>query len=183
MKRRFAWLLAVLLMLALLCACAETKTASTEPYTVGSYTVTPINEKSGTITDGTNTYSYRYSRSGSGYSVTFSYPDRTTYTWTENGSSGTGSASMEFDFAKYPSGMELNGVLSRTHPNVQKEKPVAVILVLLFVGAFNAAWPTGAWYLEVGWKFRDAEPSDAALGWNRASGVLALIVAVILIIA
>ena len=69
MKRRFAWLLAVLLMLALLCACAETKTASTEPYTVGSYTVTPINEKSGTITDGTNTYSYRYSTSGSGYSV------------------------------------------------------------------------------------------------------------------
>ena len=53
-------------MLALLCACAETKTASTEPYTVGSYTVTPINEKSGTITDGTNTYSYRYSTSGSG---------------------------------------------------------------------------------------------------------------------
>ena len=116
MKRRFAWLLAVLLMLALLCACAETKTASTEPYTVGSYTVTPINEKSGTITDGTNTYSYRYSTSGSGYSVTFSYPDRTTYTWTENGSSGTGSASMEFDFAKYPSGMELKGVLSRTRP-------------------------------------------------------------------
>ena len=130
MKRRFAWLLAVLLMLALLCACAETKTASTEPYTVGSYTVTPINEKSGTITDGTNTYSYRYSTSGSGYSVTFSYPDGESYTWTENGSSGTGSASMEFDFAKYPSGMELNGVLSRTHPNVQKEKPVAVILVL-----------------------------------------------------
>ncbi len=55
-------------------------------------------------------------------------------------------------------------------------------LVLLFVGAFNAAWPTGAWYLEVGWKFRDAEPSDAALGWNRAR-MLALIVAVILIIA
>ena len=87
MKRRFAWLLAVLLMLALLCACAETKTASTEPYTVGSYTVTPINEKSGTITDGTNTYSYRYSTSGSGYSVTFSYPDGESYTWTENGSS------------------------------------------------------------------------------------------------
>ena len=90
---------------------------------------------------------------------------------------------MEFDFAKYPSGMELNGVLSRTHPNVQKEKPVAVILVLLLIGVFNTAWPMGAWYLETGWKFRDAEPSDAALGWNRASGVLALIVAVILIIA
>ena len=90
---------------------------------------------------------------------------------------------MEFDFAKHPSGMELNGVLMRTRPAEKKEKPVAVILVLLFVGAFNAAWPTGAWYLEVGWKFRDAEPSDAALGWNRASGVLALIVAVILIIA
>ena len=90
---------------------------------------------------------------------------------------------MEFDFAKYPSGMELNGVLSRTHPNVQKEKPVAVILVLLLIGVFNTAWPMGAWYLETGWKFRDAEPSDAALGWNRAVGVLALIVAVILIIA
>ena len=183
MKRRFIWLLTVLLMLALLCACAETKTASTEPYTVGSYAVTPINEKSGTITDGTNTYSYRYRTSGSGYSVTFTYPDGETYTWTENGNTGSGSTSLNFDLEKYPSGMELNGVLMRTRPAEKKEKPVAVILVLLLIGVFNTAWPMGAWYLEIGWKFRDAEPSDAALGWNRAAGVLALIVAVILIIA
>ena len=140
MKRRFAWLW-VLLMLG--AAPAETKTASTEPYTVGSYTVTPINEKSGTITDGTNTYSYRYSTSGSGYSVTFSYPDGERATWTENGSSGTGSASMSW-ICKLP---ERHGA-ERVFPGRTRTcrgKAGRGDLVLLFVGAFNAAWPTGAW--------------------------------------
>ena len=183
MKRRFAWLLAVLLMLALLCACAAGQTAGNGPYQVGSYTITPQDETGGTITDGINTYRYQYSTSGSGYSITFTYPDGETYTWTENGNTGSGSASLNFDPSKYPSGMVLDDVLAKTRPAEKREKPAAAIVVLLLIGVFNTAWPKGAWYLEVGWKLRDAEPSDAALKVNRAIGVLALIVAGILMIA
>ena len=74
-------ILAVLAALVLsLSACAEKQTKNAlEPYSIGwdgrVYTVTPIDNDKGTISDGTNTYSYRYDASGSGYSVTFTYPD------------------------------------------------------------------------------------------------------------
>ena len=112
-------ILAVLAALVLsLSACAEKQTKNAlEPYSIGwdgrVYTVTPIDNDKGTISDGTNTYSYRYDASGSGYSVTFTYPDGETYTWTENSSSGRGEASLNFDFEKYPSGMVLKGLLRK----------------------------------------------------------------------
>ena len=112
-------ILAVLAALVLsLSACAEKQTKNAlEPYSTGwdgrVYTVTPIDNDKGTISDGTNTYSYRYDASGSGYSVTFTYPDGETYTWTENSSSGRGEASLNFDFEKYPSGMVLKGLLRK----------------------------------------------------------------------
>ena len=110
-------ILAVLAALVLsLSACAEkqTKTAL-EPYSIGwdgrVYTVTPIDNDKGTISDGTNTYSYRYDASGTGYSVTFTYPDGETYTWKEDGNFSSGSTSPDFDFDKYPDGMTLKRVL------------------------------------------------------------------------
>lgn len=78
-------ILAVLAALVLsLSACAEKQTKNAlEPYSIGwdgrVYTVTPIDNDKGTISDGTNTYSYRYDAGGSGYSVTFAYPDGETY--------------------------------------------------------------------------------------------------------
>ena len=54
--------------------------------------------------------------------------------------------------------------------------------MLLFIGGVNTAWPQAAWYLETGWKIKDAEPSDAALTWNRVGGVVALIIAAIMMI-
>ena len=95
-------ILAVLAALVLsLSACAEKQTKNAlEPYSIGwdgrVYTVTPIDNDKGTISDGTNTYSYRYDASGTGYSVTFTYPDGETYTWTENSSSGRGEAIQNF---------------------------------------------------------------------------------------
>ncbi len=84
-------ILAVLAALVLsLSACAEKQTKNAlEPYSIGwdgrVYTVTPIDNDKGTISDGTNTYSYRYDASGSGYSVTFTYPDGETYTCMRTG--------------------------------------------------------------------------------------------------
>ena len=197
MKKRISIFLLTALLILGLCACAEKKTQSAlEPYTTGwdgaVYTITPIDAYKGTISDGTNTYSYRYDTSGSSYGVTFTYPDGETYRCTQNGSTSSGaafssgSASLDFDFDKYPDGMTLQRVLEQS-PSAKREKKstknVGLILVLLFVGGINTAFPQAAWYLETGWKIKDAEPSDAALTWNRVGGVVALIIAAIMMIA
>ena len=184
-------ILAVLAALVLsLSACAEKQTKNAlEPYSIGwdgrVYTVTPSDDTAGTISDGTNTYSYRYKPAGNGYSVTFTYPDGETYTWTENSSSGRGEASLNFDFEKYPDGMTLKRVLEQS-PSAKSEgkstKSWGIILFLLFVGGINTACPQLTWYLDVGWKVKDAEPSEAALGWSRTVGVVLLIVAVVMMI-
>ena len=187
------WLLALMLLVAMVMvlnfsACAKQTKNALEPYSTGwdgrVYTVTPIDNDKGTISDGTNTYSYRYVASGSGYSVTFTYPDGETYTWTENSSSGRGEASLNFDFEKYPSGMVLKGLLRkvRTTQEDTSAKNWGIILFLLFVGGINTACPQLTWYLDVGWKVKDAEPSEAALGWSRTVGVVLLIVAVVMMI-
>ena len=197
MKKRISIILLAALIILSLCACAEKQTQSAlEPYTTGwdgaVYTVTPIDNDKGTISDGTNTYSYRYEAAGSGYSVTFTYPDGETYRCLENGgtTSGTafssGSSSLDFDYDKYPDGMTLKRVLERS-PSAKSEKKstknVGLILFLLVIGVINTAWPQATWYLDVGWKVKDAEPSEAALTWGRVVGVVLLIIAAVMIIA
>ena len=97
----------------------------------------------------------------------------------------SGSTSPDYDFDKYPDGMTLKRVLEQS-PSAKSEKKstknVGLILVLLFVGGINTAFPQAAWYLETGWKIKDAEPSDAALAWNRGIGIVAIVVAVIMLI-
>lgn len=197
MKKRISMFLLAALLLVSLCACAEKKTQSAlEPYTTGwdgaVYTVTPIDNDTGTISDGTNTYSYQYDAAGSSYSVTFTYPDGETYRCVENGgtSSGavfsSGSTSLDFDFDKYPDGMTLKRVLERS-PSAKNEKKstknVGLIFFLLVIGVINTAWPQATWYLDVGWKVKDAEPSKAALIWGRVVGVALLIIAAVMMIA
>ena len=186
-----ALILAVLAALVLsLSACAKQKaTASLEPYSTARngtvYSVTPTDETTGTITDGTYTYSYRYDTSGTGYSVTFTYPDGETYTWKEDGNFSSGATSPDFDSGKYPDGMTLDRVLKRSPAAKHEEKSTknwGIILFLLFVGGINTACPQLTWYLDVGWKVKDAEPSEAALGWSRTVGVVLLIVAVVMMI-
>ena len=59
-------------------------------------------------------------------------------------------------------------------------KNAGLIFFLLVIGVINTAWPQAAWYLETGWKIKDAEPSDAALGWNRGVGIILLVIAAVL---
>lgn len=123
--------------------------------------------------------------------MTFTYPDGETYRCMQNGSTSSGavfssgSTSPDFDFDKYPDGMTLKRVLEQS-PSAKSEKKSTknwgIILFLLFVGGINTACPQLTWYLDVGWKVKDAEPSEAALGWSRTVGVVLLIVAVVMMI-
>ena len=183
-------LLAALVLVLNLSACAKkTQADANEPYSVEYnhtvYTITPVDENTGTISDGTNTYTYQYEPHIPGYSVKFTYPDGETYTWTDDGNNMSGTTSQGFDFDQYPDGWTLSDILlqNSSAKNAHKTgKNVALIFILLAVGAVNAVWPKATWYLEMGWKIRDAEPSEAALGWNRGIGIVAVVIAVIMII-
>lgn len=56
-------------------------------------------------------------------------------------------------------------------------------VLVLIIGLIMAIWPYFAWYLRLGWNFKDAEPSDLALNAGRISGIVLVIVGFILIVS
>ncbi|WP_078059959.1 DUF6199 family natural product biosynthesis protein [Gracilibacillus timonensis] len=51
-------------------------------------------------------------------------------------------------------------------------------IILIIVGVIGAIFPYVMWYLEIGWKLKEAEPSDLAIWMNRAGGIIVVIVGV-----
>ena len=58
---------------------------------------------------------------------------------------------------------------------------IFVGLVLLFAGGLSAINPEMAWQWEIGWKVKDAEPSDTYLLFTRISGIVFCIIGLIAI--
>lgn len=56
-------------------------------------------------------------------------------------------------------------------------------LILMVFGIISAVSPQSAWYISIGWKFKDAEPSDAALAMHRITGVIGVVIGIILIVS
>ncbi len=54
-------------------------------------------------------------------------------------------------------------------------------ILLMIIGLFNLISPQTGWYLSYGWRFKDAEPSDAALVMARIGGGIAILIGVILL--
>ena len=52
-------------------------------------------------------------------------------------------------------------------------------IVIILIGIFNLADPYRAWYLRYGWRYKDAEPSDAALLTTQIGGGIAIVLGVI----
>lgn len=61
-------------------------------------------------------------------------------------------------------------------------KTIWLPIVLYLVGIFAIVAPEKVWYVERGMYYKNAEPSDAALFLNRASGVFSVILATILLL-
>lgn len=55
-------------------------------------------------------------------------------------------------------------------------------VLVLIIGLIMAIWPYFAWYVRLGWKFKDA-PSDLALSTGRISGIVFVIVGFMLIVS
>ena len=180
MRKIAAFFVMIFLMLSL-CACSSSG-SSEKVYTYEkngkSFTVDTENT---TISDGTNVYHYTFSGDSSNYQINIVYPDGSSY-WErmENGG-GFGGWSDEYSENRFVPGDVLCEIVADHIPRPASSKNVLVIILLLGGGAFELLSPRTAWYLEYGWRYKDAQPSEMALWLNRAGGVLLLFIAVVLI--
>lgn len=51
-------------------------------------------------------------------------------------------------------------------------------ILFILIGLFQVVFPRAAWYIEMGWKFKDAEPSEGYLIFSRIIGVLICIIGI-----
>ena len=174
MKKRMAIL--IIFVMLLLCACSEAGTVYTVVRDDISYMVDVENH---TISDGTHTYQYEFSGNSNDYNVDIVYPNGSTYWFNQSGFSGYGGWSDDYDEDKYVDGDTLCEVLLEKAPKEAHPERIFASILFAAVGVFQIISPYTAWYLGYGWRYKNAEPSDAALGLNRVMGVVAVIIAVI----
>ena len=112
---------------------------------------------------------------------TITYPDGSEF-WSivntfNDGSMGSwrsSGKSYNYSSNKYAPGEVLVDILEsatqrRTYPNLLPS------ILLIIVGIIEAVYPRAFWYLTTGWKFKDVEPSDAALISHRVAGFAIII--------
>lgn len=58
----------------------------------------------------------------------------------------------------------------------------AIGVVVIILGIIGVASPEGSWKMSYGWRFKNAEPSNAALAFEKAGGILALFVGGIMLL-
>ena len=184
----FALLLAAAMLLA---GCKKEPLPAV--YTVYSYGAPyTIDTQSRTISDGTYTYGYEYAASGR--SVSFTYPDGNVYSAgiqsaNSSGAGGlsAGSVSADYDYSSgYTDPLSLCYALTSPRETERAASSGSnhpfVALLLCGVGIFNLAAPKASWYLSYGWRFKDAEPSDAYMAIARIGGAIALVIGIIMLI-
>lgn len=176
MKKLLFFLLNILVILSL-CACSSSPTAYTVEKDGTSY---EVNTENSTISDGTHTYRYSFSGNSSDYNVKITYPDSSSYWFQMSGSTGYGGWSENYDEKRYVDGDTLRDVILEKAPRESTPGKFLAALILIGVGILNIASPHTAWYLEYGWRYKNAEPSDLALSLGRLSGFVAIIIAVVL---
>ena len=177
MKRIVTFLLCLFLVLPLY-ACATPSTAYTVDIGGKSY---EINTEDGTIFDGTYTYEYEFSGDSSSYKVSISYPNGSTFYRSQEGTVGYGGWSDDYREELYVSGDVLCDVVATKVPKASDPKRVVAMILLFGLGVLDVIAPRISWNLTYGWRYKNAEPSDIALGLIRAGGVLVLIVGVVII--
>ena len=177
MRRRVLAMLLFLLVELEVCACS----GGEEPvYTKAGYTV---DTEAQTITKGEDVYTYSIKTGTNLVEITITYPNGAQYVWTSGASGGHGAlyAGLTEDTGQYPDGSTLVRLLPTFEPQRNSLGfSIFCSILLAGVGIFNLVSPRTAWYLSYGWRFRDAEPSEAALLLGRAGGGFLIFLALVL---
>ena len=176
MKKWFVLLLSVLFVFAL-CACAEAETIYTYEK---NGVVLEVNHENGTSSDGIYTYRFEYSGDASAFRVKITYPDGAIFqgSYTDSGGGG-GTWNKPFNRWLYVDEDTLCDAIGANTPEPIPVGEIVVAILLVGAGAFYVVSPEKAWHWNVGWRFKDAEPSDASLSFNRIIGIVLIILGVI----
>lgn len=171
------WLV-IAAVLLLLCSCSKQESGGSTR-TVERYgrTYTIDSENQTIIYEGV-VYSFDIQPYGGGYSATFTAPDGSTGFWERSGNTGHGGWSDDWDTDVSPG--DLADALWGGSQSRQRSGNPLLGVLFIALGAFNALTPGTAWYLSHGWRYKDAEPSEAALFFNRAGGVFLILFGIVL---
>lgn len=178
MKRILAFMLMLTLIL-LTCSCRS----ELNTYELNGKTFT-IDTATKTVSDGTDTYSYDIKEVSEGTYIKITYPDNESYWEFIRGKSYNVADigwSDGYAFDRSPDGGAMCSALYKLLIGEKSDKNYFVIMILLIIGLISAAAPRAVWYLEYGWRFKEAEPSEAAVTVNRIGGIIAVIIAVIML--
>ena len=172
MKRVMLFMMSLLLVFTLT-ACSKEPTT----YEKNGFL---IDTEAGTITKGEDVYTFTITGRDRSH-IKITYPNGATYFWVWQGNGGHGGWSDDYDPERYIDGDALMELISFEPPQERKGNPL-IGLLLIVLGLANAIAPEAAWYLNYGWWFKNAEPSDAAIAFGRIGGCAAVFFGILLLI-
>ena len=142
-----------------------------------------VDSEQRTISDGSNIYHYELSGNSSSYQMVITYPNGASYWFCQSGNTGNGGWSDDYNEELYVSGNTLVDIVQKQIPKRINVGKIIVSLLLVAVGIFDMAAPQISWYLGYGWRYKNAEPSDAALIFARVGGGIAVLVGIVLLLS
>lgn len=173
MKKTVLLLLLPLLLLLGACGRAEAYTVEHDGLT---YLIDPQER---TIITGELVCKYKLTnKPGDGYHLMIRYPNGSSWYYNEKGPLATSGSTDDYDPSKYLPAETLKAALDASPAAaLQRSTGHPAFLLLALLGILHAVFPQFFWYLNHGWRYKNAEPSDAALGVTRIVGVLAALLA------
>ena len=171
--KRFGILFLILALV--LAGCGEQEPLTAFDRYGNEYT---IDREQGTIFDGENTYQYTYEGDSEVFTITIDYPNGGCYRYSQSNGFGSGSWNAKYSENFYKAGDLLADMLQDNIPKKGSARNIFVGILLMGLGTFYMVCPHAGWYLSYGWRFKDAEPSDAALIFGRISGAVVLVIGI-----
>lgn len=189
---RILKLVVIILSLLFLTSCKKdvTEQAGTTIEIDGQSGVLTFNQETrsaGTISMENGEYKFRYDKNGD---IVITYPNGHVYRQTNiNGAlmvSG-GSDSNAIKEQGYIDGFSLVWGIERAmdarNSHGRGSASPFLAFVLIIIGAWYAFVPRSAWWLARGWWYKNAEPSNLAIGFYRIGGCLLILIGIICAIA
>ena len=137
----------------------------------------------GTITMENGEYKFIYDTNGE---ITITYPDGYIYTQTNmNGAYATPADYdvLEVEAKGYIDGFSLvwgiESAIDERSSNSKGSASPFLAIALVGLGAWNFFAPKSAWWLARGWWYKNAEPSELAVGLYRIGGVLLIFIGIL----
>ncbi len=181
---RKTWIFILIILTLVLCGTACQKQQTSSVYKVlkneTTYTVDP---EQGTISDGTYIYYFSVQANPNQTRMEITYPDGSSYWWVSDEHGGYGGFSDDYDPERFADGFILTDVLESGQPRRSSSSGAGWSILLIPLGLWNLIWPYSSWYLSHGWRYKNAEPSEAALALNRIGGAVLLAAGLILLLA